>query len=459
MPPYPPPSLPPAAADAPPPLAPPATSPPVCWEPASSDDDNEDDNEDNEDGDDDSDDHWCGTTHPGQAGYDQESGAALAELYGGNWKYDANNGWRFCGLSLEECQTACVQMGECAELLYTSNGCCFPATQQCNGDQRTNDEKYDVVDCVSPSAPEATENSCWRVADDGGWCSEHPGQVGYDESSGSELAAVYGGDWALDAAGWRYCGLTLGECMAACTAMDDGCAELYVAPEGCCYPAVATCEGSARLQFASIPAIANVKYYQVDCFQDDGACQLVEDDVSKQEYKQVEFSGGCATLATGVSEIGEQGFEQAEFDSIKLPHTVGAIGEQAFKQINKGDREAVFVWQCDPLTGTWPIIEDTISLGEGYLEDTLATFEFSCGPVEYGVVSVAAVAVNSTVVDTSEPVHGSLAQSTLSRWREGTANATDSSGTSEMPQLHGTLAHSALSRWRARDGRSRLRHG
>ena len=94
-------------------------------------------------------DHWCGTTHPGQEGFTQETGQGLAEQYGGDWAYSskANNGWRYCGLSLEQCQAACLAMGDCAELSVASNGCCFPATSTCHGYRRLSDQKYMYCEC------------------------------------------------------------------------------------------------------------------------------------------------------------------------------------------------------------------------------------------------------------------------------------------------------------------------
>merc|ERR1712061_660220 len=41
--------------------------------------------------------HWCGATHPGQQGYDADSGAAMAAAAGGNWQLNPTFGWHFCG--------------------------------------------------------------------------------------------------------------------------------------------------------------------------------------------------------------------------------------------------------------------------------------------------------------------------------------------------------------------------
>jgi len=38
-------------------------------------------------------------------------------------------------------------MGDCAELSVTPNGCCFPATETCEGQQRPGDTKYSVEQC------------------------------------------------------------------------------------------------------------------------------------------------------------------------------------------------------------------------------------------------------------------------------------------------------------------------
>jgi hypothetical protein len=287
-------------------------------------------------------------------------------------------------------------MGNCAEVVVTANGCCFPAAETCKGDQRTNDIKYHPVECTSaaaePPPPPSEPASCWRqdlYGDD--WCGlNHPGQTSYNENSGAAFAELFGGSWAHDRNnGWRFCGLTKGECMAACRGMGE-CEELNFAWNGCCFPATRTCAGSARSN--------DIKLHKVDCVQGDGvaaggqpamepSCETIQGDVGEQQYKDTDFSGACVSLADGVTSIGKQGFEQARFDSIEIPHSVTSIGKQAFKQVNFGESDAVFIWKCDPATGTWPILSNQIDLGQQYLEDTSAVFEYSC-----------AIDINSIVV-------------------------------------------------------------
>lgn len=92
----------------------------------------------------DPDDKWCdvGVGHPGQVSYNESSGSP----YGSEWRSDGRNGWRFCKMTLDQCRLACVSMGGCAELVWTGgdgvSGCCFPATERCNGKARTKDTKY-----------------------------------------------------------------------------------------------------------------------------------------------------------------------------------------------------------------------------------------------------------------------------------------------------------------------------
>merc|ERR1712039_402032 len=84
------------------------------------------------------------------------TGDAIATQYGGSWGFSnkANNGWLYCGMSPEECQSACCEMG-CAELSVTNNNCCFPAMSVCEGSSRQNDDKWYFIPAPSttPVAP------------------------------------------------------------------------------------------------------------------------------------------------------------------------------------------------------------------------------------------------------------------------------------------------------------------
>jgi len=377
----------------PPPPLPPPPSAEVCWEPV--------------------DGGWCGDDHPGQAGYDADSGAPyLSE--GGNWK-SSDDGWRFCGVSLEQCQAACIAMGDCAEVSFTSNLCCFPATEQCHGSERTNDQKYHVVACPPPpplpappaatpspplvqvafSAPppsssppppsaEPPATTCWReTSEDDSWCGlDHPGQAEYDEYSGAAFVELFGGNWRLDTShGWRYCGLTAGECIAACLGMADRCAELDFASNGCCFPATRTCSGNKRTK--------DRKFHRTDCTQAEATCESIEDNPGEQEYKGSSFRGSCAALADGVTSIGEQAFEQANFNYISIPPSVTSISKQAFKQINEGESEALFSWPCNPSSGSIPILEGVVATGDDWLQDTAAVYEISCS------IDINSIAVSS----------------------------------------------------------------
>ena len=134
--------------------------------------------------------NWCGTSHPGQAGYSDEIGLP----YGGNWGYSTKDGYRFCKLSLASCQAACVDMGGCAELSVAPNGCCFPARSVCYGNRRVNDHKYVRINALttlppSPSSPSSVWNATVTA---GHWCgTSHPGQAEYTD----EIGLPYGGNW------------------------------------------------------------------------------------------------------------------------------------------------------------------------------------------------------------------------------------------------------------------------
>ena len=118
----------------------------------------------------------CKATHPGQADYTADSGAAFATDHSGDWGLDSKHGWRFCGLTLERCMEACVAMGGCAELSVALNGCCFPAKSTCDGQARSRDTKYQTAACDSsgPSPPPPAPSpptACWENAPAGShWC-------------------------------------------------------------------------------------------------------------------------------------------------------------------------------------------------------------------------------------------------------------------------------------------------
>ena len=54
------------------------------------------------------------------------------------WNYDGRkgHGWRWCNVAVDECKSACIQNGHCAEIYYTENRCCFPSKSQCTGDSQ-----------------------------------------------------------------------------------------------------------------------------------------------------------------------------------------------------------------------------------------------------------------------------------------------------------------------------------
>merc|ERR1712203_1040230 len=180
-----------------------------------------------------------------QAGFTDDTGDAIATQYGGSWGFSnkANNGWLYCGMSLEECQSACCEMG-CAELSVTSNNCCFPAMSVCEGSRRVNDDKwYLIAEPSTSTSPPSTpptppSSSCTFEAagDDDHWCGlSHAGQAGFTDDTGDAIATQYGGSWGLSNKannGWLYCGMSLEECQSACCEM--GCAELSVTSNNCC---------------------------------------------------------------------------------------------------------------------------------------------------------------------------------------------------------------------------------
>lgn len=72
-------------------------------------------------------------------------------------------GWRWCGdpgIGVEACKAECLRMGNCGEVMYTGNGCCYPYKRPCGGTARVgcatssrpgcNQGAYDGVKCVRP---------------------------------------------------------------------------------------------------------------------------------------------------------------------------------------------------------------------------------------------------------------------------------------------------------------------
>jgi hypothetical protein len=70
---------------------------------------------------------WCG-----QSNSDMYT-AASSQRAGWNFDGSPNGGWRWCGISSEECQVECVNLGECASIYFTPNQCCFPSKEVCQG--------------------------------------------------------------------------------------------------------------------------------------------------------------------------------------------------------------------------------------------------------------------------------------------------------------------------------------
>jgi len=244
-----------------------------------------------------------------------------------NWKL-GDYGWRFSGLTEDQCKTACYILGGCVELMIASNGPCMPAKRKCWGtqlgtgrkfyaepwparralyDENTdydfrsslgtktdlsafepprscqnyteNCDQYYIQDglytkpCVDGGGPTCVPgepqdcsplkpvDGSWAPSDAGSyWCNMH-NEDDYSIDDGKEIADYYnrswtytdtdgsevvqGGsaNWKLGSHGWRFCGLTLAQCQAACSTMGD-CAELMVTSNGCCLPAKSRCNGT-----------------------------------------------------------------------------------------------------------------------------------------------------------------------------------------------------------------------
>jgi len=216
-----------------------------------------------------------------------------------------------------------------------------------------------------------------RAPEDEHWCGQgHPGQTSYTAESGAAVAARHGVSWSYrEGSGWGFCnGATLGKCLAGCVEMGS-CAELsFSAAHGCCFPATEPCAGEKRP--------SDNKYVSVECvaaLNGEVPCALISGRVQKQEYKAATgFEGNCIEITEDVTSIGEQAFEDAHIDVAAIPASVTEIGKQAFKALNDQQGEALFVWGCDPCTGAWPILESGVSEGDDWLQDTVASHQFSC---------------------------------------------------------------------------------
>jgi len=73
---------------------------------------------------------WCGqsNTNMYEASSSERSGWALDT--------NGNGGWRWCGITAEECQQECESLGACAGIYHTPNQCCFPTQSICEGNTR-----------------------------------------------------------------------------------------------------------------------------------------------------------------------------------------------------------------------------------------------------------------------------------------------------------------------------------
>jgi len=71
---------------------------------------------------------WCKEGNAGD-GYTQ-SDSSIAD-----WANDkqVGHGWRFCGVTVDECRAECLRMGGCAGIYLTKNNCCFPYRTRCIG--------------------------------------------------------------------------------------------------------------------------------------------------------------------------------------------------------------------------------------------------------------------------------------------------------------------------------------
>lgn len=47
--------------------------------------------------------------------------------------FDSRHGWRWCGISVEQCKQECENLDDCAGFYHTPNNCCFPTRSICDG--------------------------------------------------------------------------------------------------------------------------------------------------------------------------------------------------------------------------------------------------------------------------------------------------------------------------------------
>ena len=152
------------------------------------------------------------------------------------WVLDTNpnGGWRWCGISAEECQQECVSLGNCAAIYHTPNQCCFPTKDVCFAGSTPGG-----AGGVMHVLHEFCSESNWVGTTSNSWCGQSNTNM-YDASS-SERSG-----WALDNnsnGGWRWCGISAEECQQECESLGN-CAGIYHTPNQCCFPTQSTCDGN-----------------------------------------------------------------------------------------------------------------------------------------------------------------------------------------------------------------------
>jgi hypothetical protein len=105
-------------------------------------------------------DRWCSLVNANH--YDRSNHGGLP----GRWAFYARqgHGWRWCSVSVAECKAACVKQGECAEVYYAQNGCCFPSKKRCVGEFRPGGQgphsgKYVLDRPAEPPPPPRAEDA------------------------------------------------------------------------------------------------------------------------------------------------------------------------------------------------------------------------------------------------------------------------------------------------------------